>query len=91
MANIQIEKNPSPAKLEVLGVYEWPTWEKEVSEFDWEYNRKETCYIISGKAVITCEDGDVFEIEQGDYITFPQGLKCRWKITEDIEKYYRFY
>lgn len=91
MNEIQIEKNPSPAKLEVIGVYGWPTWEKEVSEFDWFYNKKESCYIISGKATITTEAGEVVEIEDGDYVTFPQGLKCVWKITEDIEKYYRFF
>ncbi len=91
MSDVYIEKNPSPAKLEVLGVYEWPTWEREESEFDWNYSKKEICYIITGSATITCDDGEVIEIEQGDYITFPEGLQCKWKITEEIEKYYRYF
>ncbi|HBH36717.1 MAG TPA: cupin, partial [Gammaproteobacteria bacterium] len=26
---IYCEHNPSPAKLEVIGVYDWPVWSKE--------------------------------------------------------------
>ncbi len=28
---ILLERKPSPMKLEVLGVYQWPIWRKEVS------------------------------------------------------------
>ena len=43
---ILVEKNASSMKMDVLGVYDWATWEKEVSEFPWEYSEEETCYIL---------------------------------------------
>jgi len=30
---ILLERKPSPVKLEVLGVYQWPIWRKEPSTF----------------------------------------------------------
>ncbi len=68
---------------------DWPLWEKEPSEFDWEYDDKETCYILEGKAKVTFQDGEV-EFGEGDWVVFPNGLKCRWHITEKIVKHYKF-
>lgn len=90
MDSITIEHNVTPAKLDVLFVDDWPTWSKEASEFDWQYDQTETCYIVEGKAIITLENGDSITIESGDLVTFPKGLKCRWKIVEAIEKHYTF-
>ncbi len=90
MDPITIEHNVTPAKLDVLYVDDWPTWSKEVSEFDWQYDQSETCYIIEGKAIVTPEEGEPVTIQAGDMVTFPKGMKCRWQILEDIEKHYRF-
>ena len=90
MDNIIVEHNVPPAKLDVLYVDDWPTWEKEVSEFDWQYDQSETCYIIEGKAIVTPENGEPVTIQAGDMVTFPKGMKCRWQIVEAIEKHYRF-
>ena len=90
MESILVEKNASSMKLDVMGVYDWATWEKEVSEFPWEYNMTETAYIIDGKAIVTPEEGEPVEIERGDLVIFPKGMKCTWKILEDIEKHYNF-
>jgi len=57
----------------------WPIWEKEKSTFQWEYGEKETCLILKGKAVVNCPEGKV-EFAAGDYVVFPQGLKCTWDI-----------
>ena len=51
MSSISFERQPSPAKLEILGVFDWPIWEKEVSEFPWSYDRSETCYFMRGDLV----------------------------------------
>ena len=67
----------------------WPIWEKEESKFQWEYNEKETCLILKGKAVVTCPEGTV-EFTAGDYVIFPQGLKCTWEIKDKIKKHYKF-
>ncbi len=87
---IQLERNPSPVKLEVLGVENWGIWRKEKSTFPWTYNRQETCYILRGRFTVTPEGGEPMEFQRGDLITFPKGLKCTWEILEDVEKYYDF-
>ncbi len=84
---VKVEKNPSEKRLENLGVYEWPIWQKETSEFDWFYDEQESCYIIEGKAEVETPEGTV-SFEKGDLVTFPQGLNCEWKIIEDIKKHY---
>lgn len=90
MNDITIEHNVPPAKLDVLYVDDWPVWTREASEFDWEYDRQETCYIIEGRAEVTPENGETVVIGAGDMVTFPQGMKCAWKITDAIEKHYKF-
>ncbi len=90
MNEIQIEQHASPAKLEVLGVFDWPEWSKEVSEFDWEYDRSETCYFVEGHAIVTPENGEPVEMGAGDLVVFPAGMRCRWKITKDVLKHYNF-
>ena len=90
MDPITVEHNVTPAKLDVLYVDEWPIWKKEVSEFDWEYDQTETCYIVEGEAIVTPDGGEAVTITAGDLVTFPKGMKCAWEITADIEKHYKF-
>lgn len=78
-----------PTEKELKEAESWPTWEKEESEFPWEYYQEETCLIMEGKAVARTSEGDV-EFGAGDYVVFPKGLKCTWKIKEKISKHYRF-
>ncbi|RMG34211.1 MAG: DUF861 domain-containing protein [Gammaproteobacteria bacterium] len=85
---ILLERNPSPMKLEVLGVYDWPIWRKEKSTFDWTYAEPETCYILKGRFIVTPEGGEPQEFRRGDLITFPAGMQCTWEILEDVEKHY---
>ena len=35
-----------PTKKEIAEAESWPIWEKEKSEFPWEYDIKETCLIL---------------------------------------------
>ena len=86
---IKVEK-PGEEKLAQLGVKSWPIWSKDVSEFPWYYDSTETCYILEGQAVITPDGGAPVEINVGDLVVFPQGMQCRWKITREIRKHYRF-
>lgn len=66
-------KNVSSMKMEVMGVFEWAIWEKEISEFPWEYQMTESCYITEGEAIVTPEGGEPVTIERGDYVIFPKG------------------
>jgi uncharacterized protein len=86
---INVEK-PAEEKLVKMGVRSWPVWEKEVSEFPWEYDDKETCYILEGDVVVTPEKGDPVRFGKGDLVTFLPGLKCMWKIYKAVRKHYKF-
>ena len=88
MAEIKV-KRPTEEELKKLGVESWPIWEKEESEFDWYYDENETCYILEGEVEVTTEDGQKVTIKAGDLVTFPEGLRCRWKIKKRIRKHYK--
>ncbi len=78
-----------PNENEIREFETWPVWEKEESEFDWEYSDKETCYILQGKAQVLDENGAIIvEFGKGDLVVFPPGLRCKWKILENMRKHY---
>lgn len=90
MTQILVEKDPSPMKLEVLGVEDWEVWEKEPSEFAWQYPQTETCYVLEGEAVITPDGGgEAVTIGAGDMVVFMAGLSCRWQVRAPIRKHYK--
>lgn len=84
---IEIRK-PTDEEIEIAE--SWPTWVKEVSEFSWNYSEKESCLIIKGRAEVETSDGEKVEFEAGDFVVFPSGIKCVWKVIEPIEKKYNF-
>lgn len=84
-----LKRKPAEGELEKMNVRSWGIWECEVSSFDWEYDAVETCYILEGKVKVQTEDGET-EIEAGDLVTFPKGLKCKWDVREAIRKHYKF-
>ena len=90
MSTIKVEHEPSEDRLNKLGVPSWPIWTKEVSEFPWEYDAQETCYLLEGDVVVTPEGGEPVEIKKGDLVTFPKDMKCRWNIRKDVKKHYKF-
>ena len=76
--------------LEEKRVLSWPIWEKEESEFDWFYDSEEHCYLLEGKVTVFVGDEKV-TFGAGDYVIFPKGLKCRWRIEKKVRKHYNFY
>lgn len=90
MKKITVEHQPDQARLTELGVYAWPIWEKEASEFPWHYDEKETAFILEGEVVVSADDGsESVEIKAGDLVIFPAGLSCRWHIKQDLRKHYQ--
>jgi len=85
---ITVEKL-SEAQLSERGVTGWPIWEKEISRFDWTYDSQEQCYFLEGKVKVKTDAGDV-EMQKGDFVTFPKGLKCVWDVREAVRKHYNF-
>jgi uncharacterized cupin superfamily protein len=85
-----IVEKPTEEKLQKLNVRAWPIWEKEVSEFTWEYDETETCYILEGDVTVIPNSGNPVRFGKGDLVIFPEGLKCRWKINKAVRKHFRF-
>ena len=79
-----------PTEQEKQQAQSWPIWTKEASEFPWEYEEKETCLILDGQVTITNEDGQKFDFAGGDWVVFPQGMRCTWKIDKSVRKHYQF-
>lgn len=75
---------------EIQAAQSWPTWSKEISEFEWNYSEKETCLILEGRALIEDGSGEKIEIKAGDWVVFESGWTCFWKVSEPIKKKYNF-
>lgn len=90
MSSIEIVNNPDEGSLNQLGVFDWPIWEKEASEFPWHYDEKETCYLLEGEVEVTPDGGETVRFGKGDLVTFPAGMDCRWNIIQAVRKHYRF-
>jgi len=88
MADIRVQKK-SREELEKMGVFDWPIWEKEISTFNWHYDIGEQGYIIEGKVRIEPAGGEPVEFGTGDFVQFPAGMDCVWKITSPVRKHYR--
>jgi uncharacterized cupin superfamily protein len=87
--NITVQKL-STNELKRKGIFSWPIWEKEVSQFEWFYDEIEECYFLEGKVSVKTKDGQVVNFGKGDFVTFPKGLSCTWDIKEPVKKHYNF-
>ena len=87
---IRVESNLSESELKNRGVYQWGVWEKEVSEFPWTYDAEEVCYLLEGEVEVTPDVGASVLIKAGDYVTFPAGMSCYWKISSPLKKHFNF-
>lgn len=88
---VRTEHDPTEARLEELGVMDWPIWTCEPSEFPWEYDSAETCLILEGDVEVIPEGAsEPVRIGTGDLVTFPAGLRCVWKVHSAVRKHYNF-
>jgi hypothetical protein len=78
-----------PSDKEVSEMRAHPIWTCGVSEFDWHYDQEEVCLILEGEVVVSHAGGSV-SFGAGDYVVFPQGLACTWKVTKAVKKHYVF-
>ena len=86
---ITVKKNPSQSSLDALGVKKWPTWQKEISTFDWTFHEQEIAYILEGECVITPTNGGPISFGKGDLVTFPAGMKASWQVKQPLHKHYQ--
>ena len=76
-------------EIKERGITSWPVWACENSEFDWEYGEQEACLLLEGEVEVE-SDHETVNFSAGDFVVFPKGLKCRWKITKPVRKHYSF-
>lgn len=86
--NIKITKLTED-EIDRKEIRSWPIWSCGVSEFDWEYGDAENCYILDG-AVEVQSAFETVRFSVGDFVIFPKGLKCRWKVLRPVRKHYNF-
>ena len=86
--NIKIDKL-TDEEVNNKGVLSWPIWECEVSEFDWEYDQQESCLLLEGDVEVK-SDFETVKFGGGDFVVFPKGLKCKWKVIRPVRKHYSF-
>ena len=86
---IKIEK-PDREEMKNQGVLDWPTWEKEISRFDWHYDSVEECYLLEGHVIVETSDGEKVEFGKGDFVTFPKDLSCVWDVKSAVKKHFNF-
>ena len=82
-----------PSEAEKAAMQSKPVWECGVSEFEWHYDSEETCLLIEGEVTVTYDDPSravSVSFGAGDYVVFPQGLSCVWKVTVPVKKHYVF-
>ncbi len=82
---IAVEHNPSPDKLEVMGVFDWAISEQEAGAFSRTYERKELCYILEGSCSITPTGCSTQHFKKGDLISLPKDLECLWIVTKPVK------
>ena len=70
-------------------VLSWPVWSCEISEFDWQYDEMESCYLLEGEVEVS-SSFETVTFCAGDFVVFPKGLKCRWKVKAPVRKHYTF-
>ena len=90
MHAIKVEHHPSPERLSAMGVWEWPIWEKEASEFPWTYEATEVCYFLEGQVLVVPEGSEPVRMGKGDLVTFPDGMRCTWRIIDPVRKHFNF-
>jgi uncharacterized cupin superfamily protein len=88
MNKVLVEQDPSPMKLEVLGVDDWPVAREAVGVSKREYTVSETSYIIEGSGEIKIPDNESVSFSAGDLVTVMPETCCIWNITEAIERHY---
>ena len=85
---IMVEHHPAQSRLDTLNVSKWPTWQKEVSTFDWTFHEQEIAYILEGECIITPIGGAPISFGKGDLVTFAAGVKASWQVIKPLHKHY---
>ncbi len=78
----------SEQELQDLGIFDYPIWKKEVSEFKQTYSADKLCYFLEGEVVVNPIWGEPIHIHKGDLVTFHAGISSNWQIKSDVKMHY---
>ena len=70
------------------GTFTTGFWKREPDTWSFVRPYHEVALILSGKADIETDDGEVHTVEAGDVLITPKGSAGTWRITETIVKFY---
>ncbi|MCY4150168.1 MAG: cupin domain-containing protein [Gammaproteobacteria bacterium] len=87
MTHILIEYKPSPMKLEILNVEDWPVVHKPVGMHPSSVTASETYYIEEGDAEITVDGEEPVRASRGDLLTIMPGKGCIWHVKSEMTMY----
>jgi uncharacterized cupin superfamily protein len=87
-----------PTEEEKKFMQKQETWGCEASEFDWSYSSQEEALIVEGEVSVEYEGAGEsgkkvkksVSFGTGNYVIFPKGLSCFWKVKKAVNKYYVF-
>jgi len=77
------------SEAQILEMKSKPTWGCEVSQFNWHYDCEERSLITEGEVEVSY-GGKSVSFGVGDYVVFPAGLSCVWKVVKPVKKHYVF-
>lgn len=84
MTQLLIEHAPSPMKLEVLNVDDWPTIHKSAGMHTCSVGESETYYIEEGDAEIQVDGEQPLQLSSGDLLTILPDTDCVWHVKKDM-------
>jgi uncharacterized cupin superfamily protein len=61
-------------------------WEGTAGSFNWHYEKDEMIFVLSGEAWITDAEGRERHVGSGDYVFFPAGATCRFRVETYLRK-----
>ena len=66
-------------------------WESTPGKWEVVYTEEEFCAILSGKVVLTGDDGHAETFVAGDAFVIPAGFRGTWETVEPVRKLYAIY
>lgn len=66
-------------------------WSSTEGKWNLNYTEDEFCYLISGRAVLTDEEGHQEILSAGDAFVIPAGYKGSWETIGHAKKFYAIY
>lgn len=67
------------------------TWESEVGKWSVSYTEEEYFQVLSGRSLITGEDGHSITVAAGESMVIPRGFRGTWEVLEPTRKTFVIY